>query len=112
MNEQQRRAWDELRRVVAHFETDWDECLWNGWKLPVRQGYHQLIAVATYLDEAGGAREVATGRLLFNLAEVILELAAQLYGDGDGGPDPDKPSDPPPPLPSEILNIFKKLVEA
>jgi hypothetical protein len=111
MTEAQRRAWDELRRATAYYETDW----WSYSELtmpPVGDGYSRPIAAAQYLDAAGGSPERDTARLLEILAKIILELAGLAYpeypdGDGDDG-DPDEPDYPPPqPLPSKILATFK-----
>jgi hypothetical protein len=107
MNEQQRWAQDELRRVLGHFERDGCACS-EVTKPPIGDGYHWLIAVARYLDEAGGSCERDTPRLLETLAEIILQLAGEASGpDDDGGAD--DPEDDPPlrPPPSEILDAFK-----
>ena len=106
MNEQQRWAQDELRRVLGHFERDGCACS-EVTKPPIGDGYHWLIAVARYLDEAGGSCERDTPRLLETLAEIILQLADETYGpDDNGGSGPDDPENNPlPPLPSEISTL-------
>jgi hypothetical protein len=106
MTEAQRRAWDELRWVLGHFERDWCACC-EVTKPPIGDGYRRLIAVARYLDEAGSSCERDTAQLLETLAEIILQLADETYGpDDNGGSGPDDPENNPlPPLPSEISTL-------
>jgi hypothetical protein len=90
MTEQQRRAWDELRRAAIFYEDEY-------WRDPAS---NPLLLAIGYLEAAGGARELATARLLRALDEIL----AVAYRDDDDGPDDD--DDEPPPLPPEILKIF------
>jgi hypothetical protein len=121
MNEHQRRAWDKLIRATVFYETAWQD--WYdgapaaGLSRDMLFGHAALARVASSLELAGGQAELEMAKLVRALRQVLVELtAAAVYfrdDDDEGGPPgPDDPEDDPPPLPSEILDIFKKLVEA
>jgi len=122
MNEHRQRAWEELRQVATFYETDWQD--WyngkraDGLSRAMLFGHAGLARVASSLELAGGQAELETAKLLRALRQVLVGLTAAAVYDRDdddwgGPPGPDDPEDdPPPPLPSEILNVFKKLVKA
>jgi hypothetical protein len=121
MNEQQCRAREELRQVIAFYEIDWLD--WyngkdaDGLSRAMLFGHAGLARVASSLGLADGQAELETARLLRALRQVLVGLTAAAVYDRDddnwgGPPGPDDPEGDPPPLPSEILDIFKKLVEA
>ena len=93
MTQQQRRAWEELRRATIFYEDEfWDDPASN----PLRQAVE-------YLEAAGGECELATARLLRALDQVLVGFTDEIDGDDDD----DDPDDEPPPLPPEILSIVK-----
>ena len=122
MNEQLCRAREELRKVTAFYEIGWLD--WyngkdaDGLSRAMLFGHAGLARVTTSLELAGGQAELETAKLLRALRQVLVGLTAAAVYDRDdddwgGPPGPDDPEDdPPPPLPSEILNVFKRLVKA
>ena len=110
MTETQRRAWDELRRATAYYETEWMD--WydgkgaGGAPLEMLFKHSALARVAEGLDAAGGEAELETARLLRVLQLALIELTFQVYRDDGDSPFLRDYVWPLPPLPTSIRKIF------